>query len=581
MMYFNTMDVNVVFDTVIKTVALSSLHKVYTDFCPDNYGVDSFTAMKNEPLSFQIAYKLSSPKSHKCPFYIRIESEIPVNIYSVGYVPVLHAEKLQDDGHRGPGLYPDMLLPKKADAIIDHERDFWCSFQFERDEKNNLTAFNDCWQSIWFTVNECGKNIKAGKYTIILKLYSRIGNKFIGEESVNIEIIDARLPKQKLINTNWFHCDCLADIYNVELFSDRFFEIYEDFVSTGVKNGMNMIFLPAFTPPLDTSIGKERMTVQLVGVTVDKGKYSFDFSLLKRYVDISRKAGIEYFEHAHLFTQWGATSAPKIVASVNGKEKRIFGWDTDATDKKYIDFLEAYIVAFSDFLKKEKLEKKILFHISDEPTPENSTGYINAKKELGNLLENYMCGDALSDYSFYESGMVPIPIVSITKVESFYGKCDNLWCYYTGSSRKKKMSNRLIINSSENNRIIGTQLYYYGIKGFLHWGYNYYYDMLSHGLFDPRTKTDGYYGRPGASYLVYPDNDGTAIQSVRQKVFYEGINDMRALELLEKLCGKDAVNSIISKHFGNLTFSTLPENPEQVLCFRKEVNELIANAIRD
>ncbi len=562
-------------ETVVKTVILSSLHKVYPDYCPDNYGVESFSALRNEPLSFQFAYKLSSPKAHKCPFYIRVESELPIKAYSVGYVPVLHAEKLQDDEHRGPGLYPDMLIPKKVDAVIDDEQDFWCHFQFERDEKNNLIAFNDCWQAIWFTVNEDNKKIKAGEYEIKLNLFSRIGNKPIGESKVMVKIIDAMLPKQKLINTNWFHCDCLADIYNVELFSDRFFEIFEDFVRKGTKNGMNMMFLPSFTPPLDTSIGNERMTVQLVGVEYSKGKYNFDFSLMKKYIDVCRKAGVEYFEHTHLFTQWGATSAPKIMATVNGKEKRIFGWDTDATDKKYIGFLNAYIVAFSEFLKKEKLEKKILFHISDEPTPENSLGYTTAKKELGSLLEGYMCGDALSDYSFYENGLVPIPIVSITKVENFAGRCDNLWCYYTGSSRKKKMSNRLIINSSENNRIIGTHLYCYDIKGFLHWGYNYYYDMLSHGLFDPRTKTDGYYGRPGASYLVYPDNDGTAIQSVRQKVFYEGINDMRALQLLEKLIGKTAVKEVIEKHFPKITFSTLPENPEQLIAFRNNINQLI------
>ncbi len=567
------------FETFIKTTVLSSLHKVYPDFCPDGHGIDIFTALKNETFSFQFAYKLSSPKAHKCPFYIRLESELPIELYSVGYVPVIHAEKLQDDEHRGPGLYPDMLLPKKKDAVIDDEADFWCHFQFERDEKNNLIAFNDSWQSIWFTVNESGKKLSAGEYEVKLKLFSRIGNKLMGEQSVKVKIIDACLPKQKLINTNWFHCDCLADFYNVELFSDRFFEIFEDFVRKGVKNGMNMMFLPAFTPPLDTSIGNERKTVQLVKVEYKNKKYSFDFSLMKQYIDICRKVGVEYYEHAHLFTQWGATSAPKIVATVGGKEKRIFGWDTDATDKKYIDFLNAYISAFAEFLKAEKLEKQILFHISDEPTSENSAGYINAKRELGGLLEGYMCGDALSEYSFYEKGIVPIPIVSITKVETFAGRCDNLWCYYTGSSRKKKMSNRLIINSSENNRIIGTLLYAYDIKGFLHWGYNYYYDMLSHGLFDPRTRTDGYYGRPGASYLVYPDNDGTAIESIRQKVFYEGINDMRALQLLEKLNGKTAVKEVISKHFENFNFSTLPENPEQLISFRNEVNRLIENSI--
>lgn len=565
----------------IKTVALSSLHKVFPDYCPECSVINKFSALKNEPLSFQFAYKLEGGAKIKCPFYIRVESDLPLNTYAVGYVPVSHAEPLQDDAKRGPGLYPDMLLPKLSNAVIDVERDFWCNFWFERGEKNNLSAYDDCWQSIWFNINEYGKNIKPGKYKVGIKFYARIGNKFLGEDSVQVEIIDAKLPKQKFFNTNWFHCDCLADIYNVEVFSERFFEIFEDFVKVAARNGMNMILLPAFTPPLDVSIGGERTTVQLVDITYENGKYSFDFSLMKRYMDICRKAGIEYFEHNHLYTQWGATSAPKIEATVNGKKKRIFGWDTDATNKKYTSFLYKYIEALIEFLKQEKLENNIMYHISDEPVLENSLGYTTAKKELGSLLDDYMCGDALSDYSFYETGMVKTPIVGVGALEKFIGRCDDLWCYYTGSSRGKKRSNRLIINSNENNRIFGVQMYLYDIKGFLYWGYNYYYDMLSHGIFDPRVKPDGYYDRPGASYMVYPDNDGTAIQSIRQKIFYEAINDMRALQLLEKLCGRKKAERLIKKHFGEMTFDTLPQNPEQMLSFREELNRLIKRAIKE
>ncbi|MBR2489320.1 MAG: DUF4091 domain-containing protein [Clostridia bacterium] len=406
-----------------------------------------------------------------------------------------------------------------------------------------------------------------------------MGNTLFADETVEIEIIDSVLPKQKFYNTSWFHCDCLADIYNVKVFSDRFFEIFESFAQSAAKNGMNMIFLPAFTPPLDTPIGTERMTVQLVGVEYKNRKYSFDFSLMKRYIDICRRVGIEYFEHNHLFTQWGATSAPKIVATVNGKEKRIFGWDTDATDKKYIDFLHAYIAELAEFLKQEKLEKKILFHISDEPDIKNASGYINAKKELGGCLSKYMCGDAMSEYTFYENKMVDIPIVSIAKLEDFVGRCDDMWCYYTCSSRGKKRTNRLVINSSEVNRIFGVLMYYFKVKGFLHWGFNYYYDMLSHGLFNPSVRPDGYYGRPGASYLVYPELDGTAIQSVRQKVFYDAINDIRALQLLEKLYDRKTVENLIENCFGEITIDTLPESPEIMLSFRNKVNEMIKESI--
>ena len=98
-------------------------------------------------------------------------------------------------------------------------------------------------------------------------------------------------------------------------------------------------------------------------------------------------------------------------------------------------------------------------------------------------------------------------------------------------------------------------------------------------MFNPSVRPDGYYGRPGASYLVYPELDGTAIQSVRQKVFYDAINDIRALQLLEKLYDRKTVENLIENCFGEITIDTLPENPEIMLSFRDKVNEMIKNAI--
>jgi len=566
-------------DSIIRTVVLSSLHKVFHDDCPTDCGINEFVALKNEPFSFQVAYKLESEKRQKIPFYLKVETDLPISGYTVGNVPVMHAERVQDDAKRGPGLYPDMLIPKKTDAEISRERDAWCSWDFESGERNQLMAYDDSWQAFWFTINECGEELSAGSYSIKIKTLTR-GSQILSEDTVKLELVDALLPKQEIIITNWFHCDCLADTYNIEVFSDRFFEIFEDYARKAAINGMNMILLPAFTPPLDTPIGKERMTVQLVGVECNNGEYKFDFSLMKKFIDISRRAGIEYFEHNHLFTQWGSTSAPKVMAKVDGVQRRIFGWDVSSTDKSYINFLRQYVIAADKFFVAENLVDKILFHISDEPSVDNCEAYVKAKETLGDLIDKYMCGDALSDYVFYEKGYTKIPIVGIGAIPKFFGKCDSFWGYYTGSSRGKKMTNRLIINSNENNRILGVLLYYFNMKGFLHWGYNYYYDMLSQGVYDPKIKTDGYYGRPGASYLVYPDSDGTAIQSMRQKVFFEGINDLRALLCLESLIGRESVLEIINSHFGEITIEYLPESLEQLLNFRKDINEKIAKAVK-
>ena len=87
--------------------------------------------------------------------------------------------------------------------------------------------------------------------------------------------------------------------------------------------------------------------------------------------------------------------------------------------------------------------------------------------------------------------------------------------------------------------MLGIQLYMHEIEGFLHWGYNFWYDELSQGFVDPNTDGCFFCGaNPGTGYLVYPAIGGGCIPSIRQKVFYEGLNDMRALCLLEKHIGK-------------------------------------------
>ncbi len=563
---------------IISLKVLSSLHKVYPDFCPEITVKSGFSTFKNEPFSFQIAYKAVDGQKI-IPFNVKIESELPVSFYSVDYVPVMHTDVEGADCDRTSGLFPDILRPKKTNPKLLEEGFSWSPMQFEDGDDYYLYALNDSWRSMWFTVNEDAKNVKAGDYKITVTLQSKLNGAVIGAASLKLRVLDAALQKQKLIYTNWFHCDCLCDYYGFEPFTDEFWKTVGEYAKVAAKNGMNMILTPAFTPALDTPIGKERKTVQLVDVTFENGRYTFGFEKFKKFVDVCRKAGIEYFEHAHLFTQWGAKATPKIMGVKNGKYRRLFGWDVAAWSKAYKEFLEAYIPALKEFLRQEGLEKKIFFHISDEPSENTAESYKKALDTVGSLLDGFAQGDALSHYVFYEKGYVKTPIVVTSAVESFVGKCDNMWCYYTGGEVKDGLSNRLIVMSHERNRILGTQMYAYGIKGFLHWGYNFYYDILSHGISDPKANPGNYRQNPGTSYSVYPEINGQCLQSCRQKVFYEGICDGRALELAEKKCGKSAVEKLIKKHFGKLSFHTAPENPEQMLKFRLDLNKMIEKQI--
>ena len=538
-----------------------------------------WTICKNEPFSFQLAYKiLDGPDAEKTPdelhFNIQVAGCPDIRLYHVNCVPVMHNFSLIKP-EQPSGMYPDILIPTILHQTTSGSSVVRC---IEDDEHSSLAAYKDSWQQVWFIVNEDGWVMPAGTYTISIELVDITGNK-VGESSIILEVLDVELPEQSLYYTNWFHNDCLADFYDLSVFSDEYFAVMKDFMHAAAINGMNMVLLPAFTPPLDTAVGEERMTVQLVGVTKEAGHYSFDFSLMKRYIDVARQAGIHAFEHSHLFTQWGAAHAPKIMAEVDGKTQRIFGWETDAAGEDYQAFLRAYIPAVRAFLRREGLEATTLFHISDEPDDHNFETYQRACAVAQDLLEGCTVGDALDDYKYYESGLVQTPIARTTKASSFIGKCDRLWIYYTGAECYDGLSNRLIQLPRERNRALGWQLYWAKAKGFLHWGYNFYYGRLSHGLYDPALDPCCGWAYAGTSYSVYPGKGKKPLQSIHQKIFADALTDVRALQLLENLAGRAECEKLIREHLGEPDFFNTPDDPESLMNFRKAVNDKIKSYI--
>src|SRR5699024_5033606 len=100
-------------------------------------------------------------------------------------------------------------------------------------------------------VNE---QIRPGPHSIQVKFVSK-NDEVIGEEEFTLDVIPVSLPKQELIHTEWFHVDCIAVEYGVEVFSDAHWRLLEKYVKTATDHGINMIYTPLFTPPLDTAIG--------------------------------------------------------------------------------------------------------------------------------------------------------------------------------------------------------------------------------------------------------------------------------------------------------------------------------------
>ncbi len=556
---------------MIKTKIVSSLEKALVE---DN--IDSFkrleraTALKGERFSFQLlhtyVYEGHGWDHNKSLASITVDGELAeyATMRDVGNVAVdrptlQHSGDDDDYISKRPGIFPDILKPLQY--------------------TNKICSTNGVLFSVWVDI-EIPEDFKAGESTLTFT----IKNDGLGEtdtDSIRLEVIDAVLPKESIYFTQWFHCDGLANYYNVPVWSERHWEIIENFARVAVKNGINLLLTPVFTPPLDTDVGHERLTTQLVGVTKIGNEYEFDFTLLDRWVEMCDRVGIKYFEISHLFTQWGSDHAPKIMATVDGEYKKIFGWETDALGEEYAGFLRKFITALLAHMKKNGNDKRCFFHISDEPSLEHLDNYNKGKAHIADLLEDYTIMDALSNYDFYAQGVVKTPIPANNHIKPFLeNHVPGLWTYYC-CSQQIKVSNRFIQMPSKRNRSIGFQMYKHDIVGFLHWGYNYYNNYLSYDSVNPYMQLDGNaWVSPGDAFSVYPSQNGEALESLRIIVFNEALQDMKAMRLCEKYYGKEKTVELIDEYIGaDVDFDTCAKTADDLLSLREKINEMIKAAV--
>ena len=541
----------------MQCILLNSLYKVFSDEAPAAPAFQAASLLRNERFCVQAA--LFSDKEVSLNAAVEGAFADCCTLYLAQEVPCeMPLYEDSDDYYlrREPGLFPDVLRPLDGAFTLPAGK----------------------WTAVWAEIDPKGK-LAAGDWDFALTFREN------GQEEARCEakltIIAADLPAQSLICTNWFHTDCLSDYYKVPVFSEEYWRITENYVRTAVEHGINLILTPLFTPALDTEPGKERPTVQLVDITVTDGAYAFGFEKLTRWLDLCLSCGVEYFELSHLFTQWGAKHAPKIMATVDGETKRIFGWETRAGGRVYTAFLTQFAAALTAYLQEKNLVERCFIHVSDEPSLAQYRSYKKKADLLSRLFPGFRMIDALSDYKFFEKKVVKLPIPAVNHAEDFVGRVPEFWTYYCCGQHKDYVPNRFLAMPAERTRVLGFLLYQSDCKGFLQWGYNFWNTQLSKANLDPFRVTDAGKAFPsGDAFVVYPAQDGTALPSLRLKLSYEAFQDMRALQLLESRIGREATLALLNEGLlHTLTFKDYPRSAAWLAETRERINRRIIQEV--
>ena len=499
---------------------VSALEKLIGGKIPVLYE-NSAVVFQGERHGFQIAFK-GEGRSFNC---LRMEYDAGVvDAFRIIGVPCTTVNPEGSDDYSVvslPAVIGDVLLPIGR-AGIHADINYW----------NSL-----------FIVTK--RSLSVGTYRLRFVFFD--GENEIGQCLYTVIVTDKALPESDLFVTHWLHADCIAETHRVRIFGEAFWRIFKKYLLTATEHGMTMLLVPAFTPPLDTKEGEERLTAQLVKVRERAGRYEFDFSLLGRYLDTAKKCGIRYFEFAPIVTQWGAKHAPKIVVTTDsGTEEKRFGWETDSTDDGYLCFLREYFCALRKFILGRKMIKNSFFHISDEPNAEAVGRYRVLRGVLKDCFPEAKVIDTVSEYEFYREAEIDLPVAALERADAFAEKSQNYMIYYCMAQRNEFVANSFLFTPPERVRILGLQLYLNGACGFLHWGYNYYKSGLSLENVNPYCVTDcGGCFQSGDAFLVYPGAK-TVYSSLREEYLAEAVDDYRLCKLLEKKIGREAVCRLLS-----------------------------------
>ncbi len=531
---------------------VSALEKVRGGVRPMLYEAEG-SVLSGERASFQVAYRSIGRTLTDLRYTLTGVPEGCAEVLLVGEVPCSYPAVEGSDDYmleRTPCMMPDVLYPVTAAGV---------------------GARCGLWQAFYIAFD----GLPAGEYSICFSI-SDSGGTLLGKTEYALRVLRQKLPESDAVCSFWLHCDSLADYYGLPLFSEEYDAVYASFLDSAVKHGLTMLLTPLFTPPLDTQVGKERMTVQLVDVVREGGAYRFGFSRLERFLRFAREHGVRYFEMSHLFSQWGARFAPKVVAAENGVQRRIFGWDTEALSEEYTAFLAAFLPRLREWLIEKGWYDLCFFHISDEPGEQDFEHYKACNAFVRRFLPDGKFIDAMSHYEFYAEKAVDRPFVALDATDRFIEEgAEGYFVYYCTAQRDKFVSNRFLSMPLERTRILGMQMYLNDVRGFLHWGYNYYYSFLTREPVDPFSVTDcrGKY-QSGDAFAVYPGKDG-ALESLRSEAFLQGMQDLRALRALEEKIGRERVCALLTESGMAKNFTDYPKNPLWLTSLRQKINRLL------
>jgi hypothetical protein len=193
--------------------------------------------------------------------------------------------------------------------------------------------------------------------------------------------------------------------------------------------------------------------------------------------------------------------------------------------------LETFLKAVRDHLKATGRLKKAMIHIADEPIPINVASWKALSERVHHAVPDLPRIDVIHVHDLEGYLEIWVPQLNffaqwLDVYRQRQREGNEIW-FYTAWLPQGKWTNRLIDYPLIKTRLLHWLNVRYGATGFLHWGWNFWGDVMT-----------GELQSPGDAFIVYP---GPAA-SLRMEAQRDGIEDAELLWMLaERLAGKRPV----------------------------------------
>ncbi len=454
------------------------------------------------------------------------------------------------------GLLPDSDSYERADILLHQDVKEYAAHTFS---------------AVWVEMT-IPKNANAGKYKVKVRAFGSFpfcDEELIDEQELELTVYPYVLSDKKdrsFYLDLWMQPSNIARKHDVPLWSDKHFAVLKNYIDSLAALGQKSILLIVSDSPwlgwgcykglVDTD---NLFEYSMVGITRRcDGSFSYDFSVLQRYIDMCDSAGIN--GDIDVYGLGVVNSNPLMLEDAPKVDwpypLRLRYLDESDGCMKYIrkrEDIADYVSSLHAFFIENGTIDRVKIS-ADEPAE------VERYRECLSLINKYAPSfkfkTAINHSEFiaeFQNGIdvfAPYiaPVITNYDLLMQYKKKfpDKRFLWYVCMGRGRP--NTFLRYSLIESRLIGIFNFYLGFDGFLRWAYTCW----------PKEPRKSIYYPPfdiGDNNIVYPANDGDVLLSLRYKNLLRGIDDYELLVRIKEKYGEAEANKLVSSviHIGALS----------------------------